>query len=66
VVVLTALEAKLPAQAAIEHAIVASQHALDTLHDKSSTQGGGKATPAPHPTRAPSSQDGHGGGNPNP
>lgn len=65
VAVLTALEAKLPAQAAIEHAIVASQKALDKLHDKASHQGG-KPSQAPHPTHVPATDgpdDNHGKGN---
>jgi hypothetical protein len=60
VAVLQALEATLPSQAAIEHAIVASQKALDNLQNKGSHPAG-KPSQAPHPTHAPST----GGPNPN-
>lgn len=62
VAVLTALEARLPDQAAIEHAIVASQKAVDKLKDKGSHQGG-KPSQAPHPTRPPRTDGGDGGTN---
>jgi len=51
VAVLTALEVKLPSQAAIEHAIDTSQKAVDRLKDKASHAP--KPTPLPHPTHVP-------------
>jgi hypothetical protein len=64
VVVLTALEAKLPTQAAIEHAIVTSQKAVDRLKEKGSHAP--KPTPPPHPTHVPTTDgpdQNQGGGN---
>jgi hypothetical protein len=65
VAVLQRLEATLPTQAAIEHAIDASQKAINRLHD-SGSHPGGKPSPAPHPTHAPATNgpdNNHGGGN---
>jgi hypothetical protein len=66
VAALQALEATLPTQAAIEHALDTSQKAIDKLHE-SGSHPGSKPSPAPHPTRGPAT-DGpdanHGGGNP--
>lgn len=64
---LTALEASLPAQAAIEHALATSQKALDKLQQQGAQQGGrqggGKPTPQPHPTHVPDANHGGGGNN---
>jgi hypothetical protein len=65
VLVLTALEATVPTQAAVQHALDASQRALDNLHDKAGHPVA-KPTPEPHPTRPANTDDSHGGGNPNP
>jgi hypothetical protein len=69
VTVLQALEATIPTEAAIEHAIDVSQKAVDKLKDQGSHTSG-RPSPAPHATRAPNSQPTDqaqgGGGNPNP
>ncbi|MEA2673254.1 MAG: hypothetical protein QOI92_446 [Chloroflexota bacterium] len=66
VAVLQGLEATLPTQAAIEHAIDASQKAINKLHD-SGSHPGGKPSPAPHPTHVPATPgpdaSNHSGGN---
>jgi hypothetical protein len=64
VAVLQALEATLPSDAAIEHAIDVSQKAVDKL--KAQGTGGGKPSQAPHATRPPKPDPNDGQGNPNP
>lgn len=59
VTVLQALEATLPSEAAIQHAIDASQKAVDKLKDKGSHPAV-KSSPAPHATRPPSTDGGAG------
>lgn len=65
VAVLQGLVATLPTQAAIEHAIDASQKAITKLHD-SGSHPTLKPSPAPHPTHVPATtgpDNSHGGGN---